>query len=258
MRKALSLRFLAPLLIAAAPLGADVWDTADDDNGTSNQLVHGSAQQHDLDAGAAADEDWYLLSTGAFASFEVLVEATAPEIQGSGVLSLVDSSGGIVANATVMGFANDGTRALRIENPTSDGGNDNFVRVTGACGVSCGPSAVYQIRSLETTAYVPRFNNSATQTTFLLLQNARQGQNTIGGNVHFFDAAGTLLATQPFALPSLGSLVLNTATVPGVAGQAGHARITHAGGYGAVAGKAVALEPATGFTFDTPVLTRPN
>jgi hypothetical protein len=34
--------------------------------------------------------------------------------------------------------------------------------------------------------------------------------------------------------------------------------VAHDGAYGALAGKAVALEPATGFTFDTPLVPRPR
>ena len=52
--------------------------------------------------------------------------------------------------------------------------------------------------------------------------------------------------------------MLNTATVAGVAGQGGSVTIAHDGGYGALAGKAVALEPATGFSFDSPMSPKPR
>ena len=51
--------------------------------------------------------------------------------------------------------------------------------------------------------------------------------------------------------------VLNTAAIPGAAGVSGSITIAHDGGYGALAGKALALEPATGFSFDSPMLPRP-
>ena len=38
--------------------------------------------------------------------------------------------------------------------------------------------------------------------------------------------------------------------------QSGSATVSHDGGYGDVMGKAVALEPATGFAFDTPLMVR--
>ena len=54
--------------------------------------------------------------------------------------------------------------------------------------------------------------------------------------------------------------VLNVATVPGgVSGQSGgRSRSPHDGGYGALAGKAVALEPSTGFSFDSPMTYKPR
>jgi hypothetical protein len=48
----------------------------------------------------------------------------------------------------------------------------------------------------------------------------------------------------------------NTASVAGAAGQSGSITVTHDGGYGELAGKTVALEPSTGFSFDTPMLPR--
>jgi hypothetical protein len=50
-----------------------------------------------------------------------------------------------------------------------------------------------------------------------------------------------------------GVTVLNTGTVPALAGNSGSATIAQLGGYGALTGKAVAVEPATGFTFDTAI-----
>jgi hypothetical protein len=46
--------------------------------------------------------------------------------------------------------------------------------------------------------------------------------------------------------------------VPALAGHSGSAQIAQLGGYAALAGKAVALEPATGFTFDTLVTPVPR
>jgi hypothetical protein len=47
-------------------------------------------------------------------------------------------------------------------------------------------------------------------------------------------------------------------TLPGLPGFVGTATVTHDGPYGALAGKAVALEPAIGCSFDTPLLYRPR
>jgi hypothetical protein len=51
--------------------------------------------------------------------------------------------------------------------------------------------------------------------------------------------------------------VFNVATFPSLAGQSGHITVAHDGGYGALNMKAVALEPATGFSFDTPSVNIP-
>jgi hypothetical protein len=52
--------------------------------------------------------------------------------------------------------------------------------------------------------------------------------------------------------------VLNTATLGFAAGQSGSITVANTARYGDLAGKAVALEPATGFTFDTLMVPRPN
>jgi hypothetical protein len=44
---------------------------------------------------------------------------------------------------------------------------------------------------------------------------------------------------------------LNTASVPGVAGQSDTITVTHTGRQGDLAGKTVSLDPASGFSFDT-------
>jgi len=59
-------------------------------------------------------------------------------------------------------------------------------------------------------------------------------------------------------LQAHASLVLNTSTVSGVAGQSGSITVSYRGGYGVLSGKAVALEPATGFSFDSPMLVKPR
>jgi hypothetical protein len=58
------------------------------------------------------------------------------------------------------------------------------------------------------------------------------------------------------ALGPRQALVVNTSGLSGLAGQAGSITVRHDGPYGALQGKAVAVEPATGFTFDTPLEPR--
>ena len=113
---------------------------------------------------------------------------------------------------------------------------------------------IYRIRAFETTYSIPRINNSGTQRTVLILQNP--ASYTIDGNIHFWDTTGSLLATSPFSLAAKATLVLNTSTV--VPGSSGAITLSNNGRYGDLSGKTVALEPATGFSFDTPMLHRPK
>ena len=50
--------------------------------------------------------------------------------------------------------------------------------------------------------------------------------------------------------------MLNTASLAALAGMSGTITIAHDGRYGDLAGKSVALEPATGFSFDSPMMWR--
>jgi hypothetical protein len=126
--------------------------------------------------------------------------------------------------------------------------------VDGLCTTPCGPDDVYRLRAAETTYSIPRFNNAGSQVTVLLLQNP--ADYAITGHIWFWTTSGTLLATQAFALPPKQTLVLNTATVAGLAGQGGTITISNDGRYGDLTGKTVALEPSTGFSFDSPMVPR--
>jgi hypothetical protein len=53
-------------------------------------------------------------------------------------------------------------------------------------------------------------------------------------------------------------MVVNTSTIPGVNGIAGTITVANTMRYGEITGKTVALEPATGFSFDTPLIPRPR
>ena len=101
---------------------------------------------------------------------------------------------------------------------------------------------------------IPRFNNFGSQVTILLVQNPTDGP--ISGNIYFWDATGTQVGSQSFSLPAKNLLVLNTANVPGVNGVSGSISISHTGRYSELAAKSVALEPATGFSFDSPGILR--
>jgi hypothetical protein len=65
-------------------------------------------------------------------------------------------------------------------------------------------------------------------------------------------------ASQPWtsSAPQHGVHVLQTAQTAALQGKSGSATIAQAP-YAALVGKAVALEPATGFTFDTAIVPLP-
>ncbi|HET9316198.1 MAG TPA: hypothetical protein VFQ51_11460, partial [Vicinamibacteria bacterium] len=76
--------------------------------------------------------------------------------------------------------------------------------------------------------------------------------------VYFWGSSGGLLYATTLAVDGQGTLTVSTASVASLVGQTGSITITHNAPYGGLAGKAVALEPATGFSFDTPLRIRPR
>jgi hypothetical protein len=71
--------------------------------------------------------------------------------------------------------------------------------------------------------------------------------------MRFWRASGAPAASQAFTLAPHGLAVVNTLGIAGLAGTSGSVTIVHDGAYGALVGKSVALEPATGFSFDSPL-----
>jgi hypothetical protein len=249
-------------LAAAGTARGDVWDiqTSSDNSpgGTQNELVHGSDQIHDLGAlaGPVPDEDWYRIGQKAYASYEVTVDATSGDI-GAGVLLERFAADGttVVQTAVPVTLGLDYSQSLRWMNATALPIDDQYVRVmSSGCTTDCGPDDVYRLRAFETTQSIPRFNNAGTQVTVLLLQNPSGYQIT--GNIYFWSIAGSLLGQQSFNLPAKNTLVLNTSTV--VPGVGGALTIANDGRYGDLSGKTVALEPSTGFSFDSPMIPRVN
>ncbi len=51
------------------------------------------------------------------------------------------------------------------------------------------------------------------------------------------------------------AVISAAAAAPGISGSI---RVTHDGRFGDLQGKSVALEPATGFSFDTPMVFKPH
>jgi hypothetical protein len=272
MRRALLVSLCSAL---AATAGADVWDTQQDsDNslGTDNELIHGSMQVHDLGAlaGPTADEDWYLLAQKPFSSYEIVIDETSGDISGGKGPQLeriaFDGSTQLQNSAAVeegLAFA----RTLRFRNTTANPVNDQFIKVTSTgCTTQCAAHDRYRIRAYETTYSIPRFSNVNGQGTVVLIQNPTD--YPVRGTLIFWNAAGQILHQQPIgpavAPPGIPEIdaralyVFATTSVGALANQSGSITLHHDARYGDLAGKAVALEPATGFSFDTAMQFRPR
>jgi hypothetical protein len=247
---------------------ADVWDLGadtDNDSGTDNEIVHGLEQVHDLAAqnlGTQEDVDWYRFHMPYATSWEIVLDGLTGDLSsaaGEPALEEIGSDGTTVditgSPLTSFGVAQhltDFNIGVYPDAPL-------FVRVSGpACGLLCGPSDQYRIRAQETTLFVPRYNNVGGQVTILVLQN--DGSDTVSGWVYAFGVGGAFPGYFSFTLMPYEAATYNLATVAaGVLNNtSGGLRIMHTAAAGLLTGKAVALEPTTGFTFDTAVLPRPR
>lgn len=246
----------------ARPAVADVWDIqgTNDDTAvsTKNELVHGTTQTHDLGVrpGPLPDTDWYRLPQKPQASYELIIDGVSGDLPAEfQPLSVerfaTDGTSLLQAASVAMDGSNGYSRAMRWVNTTSAGVVIQFIKVSGgACGSSCGSDDQYTLRMRETTVNVPRFNAAGGQTTVLLTQNTTE--RSILMTQFFWSPAGVLLQQNSLTISPKALNVLNVASFPAVAGQSGSITVAHDGGYGGLAIKAVALEPSTGFSFDTP------
>jgi hypothetical protein len=261
----MSSRPLAVLLLAAGfavtAARADEWDEATDrDDGilTDNALFHGSQQEHDLarHIGPVVDQDWYLMGMQPFASYEVVVDGqTGDLLLGANQVQRMDVNGNPAQNGDVS--ENPGTVKLKWRTGAVASSVANYVRVSSpGCGTACDVLDRYRIRFYETTYTVPRFNNAGSQATVLVVQNVTSSACQVMSA--FFGSDGSTLTTHVAELAGRSAFVLATATLTPLAGQSGSIRLLHTCGYDGLSGKAVSIEPATGFTFDTAIVPRPR
>jgi plastocyanin len=220
----------------------------------SIELAHGSDMTEDL--GGAPDR--YRIGQQPYSSYEVVIDALAgnPALQ----LDRVNATGTtVIQSGSPVTPTIDMTQSLRWENTTASVVDTERVRVgNSSCPTSCTANDAYRIRAYETTLAVPRFNQSGTQVSVVILQNPTN--YVISGRIYFWSAAGALLngTGLAFTLGPKAALIQNSGGVPGVPGTAGTVTVSHNGRYGDLVGKVVALEPATGFSFDSPAILRPR
>jgi hypothetical protein len=247
--------FLAFALALAGTAAADPWDepAVRDDTaaGTRSELSHGYDETHDLKAKAGkADEDWFLIRQAPYSSYEIVVDAAVGDATPV-ELALVGADGTTVLETSVAPGVGT-VRSLRFANATDTAIEDQLVVVRGCA--KCKARDTYRLRAYETTYSIPRYNNTASQVTVLILQNPTD--HVVTGNVHFWNAAGSLLHTEPFALDPKASFIGQTQTFTDVTGTAGSISISNDGRYGDLRGKTSGLEPATGFLFESPLEPR--
>lgn len=256
-------------LVAVLALGtsaqADVWDVGtdnDNDSGSDNEIVHGLNQLHDLAAqsgGTVMDVDWFTFRHPAARSFEIVVEGVTGDVSNgttSPSVQLIAADGTSVDQdsepVTNFGVARSLRSYSGLLPGSTPGYYNSFVRISNpACGLTCAANDQYRVRAYETTLMLPRFNNAGTQITVLILQNPTS--QAVLATAHALSNTGTLLGSLGFAVQPYSTYVANLSTVLGGAlnGQSGSLIIPHTGPYGVLSGKGVALEPSTGFTFDT-------
>jgi hypothetical protein len=253
-------------LILSNPANATILDgtgegTILDDDApslSSLELTHGSRLTADLAAlpGPLADQDLYRLAQPGRSSWEIVADGVSGDIAPGLVLErLAEDNSTVLQTGIPAGVG--AARALRWERRLGFGETLQHIRVRSTgCSTDCGADDTYRLRVYETTVRIPRFNNSGTQVTVLLVQNWTDAP--LAANVDFWDPAGVLLATAPLALAPRAVGVINTLALAPLVGRSGSVSITHDGPYGALAGKAVALEPATGFSFDSPLGYKPR
>src|SRR5262249_55208266 len=142
-------------------------------------------------------------------------------------LERVAADGATVLQASVPGAG--GSRSLAWIHAGGSPSADEYVRVqSNGCPASCDSNDVYRLRFYETTGYIPRFNNSATQVSVLVLQN--QGDTPLSLDVRFWGQDGAPLAGQLLALAPRQATVLDTSSL--VPGQGGSVSVAHSGRHG--------------------------
>ena len=226
----------------------------DDDGGTIplSELSHGADRVADLAAAPGpAGSDLYLLLREPGASYEVVVDGASGDVgdQGPILQHIAPDLTTVLEDSVPVGTGH--ARSLRVANDTAAAVLD-YVRVRSAgCASDCGPDDTYRIRVRETTGRIPRFNEAGSQRTLVVLQNTTDAP--VAARASYWSAAGAPLDVVTVTLAPRATIVLPTPA--GAQGASGSITVSHDGPHGAIAGKAVAVDPV-GLSFDTPMTPR--
>jgi Calx-beta domain len=224
---------------------------------SSHELTHGSRERHDLAAGPGpvADVDYFRLAQPPLSSWEVVVDGASGGVAPLVLERLAADNTTVLQSGSPAGAGS--TLSMRWENPVGHTTVNQHISVqSGGCGAGCGVEATYEIRIHETTGHIARFSNAASNATVVVLQNTTPAP--VEGTLRFWSTPGVLIASSPFALAGNSLLAVNSKAIPGLTTAAGSITVTHDGTWGALAGKAVQMDPPFGFTFDTPLEYRPR
>ena len=268
-----------PLVLTIGLVASRVASAADERDPADNTLTlptilnpgHPPITRSMQASGSVADVDWFRAITRAYRSYEVIVSNPTDQtwywslerLDSSGTSVLQSWTGWETTNHSSGGQSWFGARHLRWQTSAfaSTGDGSQTVRITGSSAFT--NPTFYTIQFRETTLFCPRFNNTGSQVSVLIVQASLNGSSSCDFSAHFISEAGSLLGTftGSFSESSGGVIgattVISTPGVTGVAGQKGAARIAHTCGLGGITAKLVALEPSTGFSFDTPCTPPP-
>jgi hypothetical protein len=258
MRRSWAFLALMGIALAAAPAArADDWDTTtnndNDFSTTKNELTHGTIQNHDFAGNGGSDDDWYHIRSASRSSYEVLSDGWTGDFNYASVYRYASNGTTFISGTYANVGTGDATSLRWMEDSTAE---NQFIQVLPYPNGGHSTNDDYTIRSYETTYGIPRFNNSGTQTTVLQIQNP--SENTVNVQIHFYNGSGTFLGTSSAAIAPRALLGVATASLGFAAGQSGSITVSNDGRYGTLTGKAVALEPSTGFTFDTLMVPIPH
>ena len=216
----------------------------------SIELGHGSQITEDLNGAP----DRYRIGQKAYSSYEVVVDPVAgnPAL----TLSRVDGSGTLdPARLAAQHDRHVAEPALDRTRPPPTSTPSASASATRRAGRRAPRATSTLLRAYETTLAIPRYNQTGTQSTVIVLQNPTS--YTIAGTVYFWNArgrAGELGACS--RSPPRARSCWPPAPSRACRARPGRITIAHNARYGDLTGKAVAIEPATGFTFDTPAVSR--
>ncbi|OGP90312.1 MAG: hypothetical protein A2156_12040 [Deltaproteobacteria bacterium RBG_16_48_10] len=243
--------------------GLDAWDSAvsnwdDTATMTENILYHAAPWQHhdtEVKTGQIVpDQDWYIVYTEPYRSYEVQVVNTDGDINISVSADVARYNADGSVKLQDAGYLTPGVSNLRGLRWISTGNNKETIAVKDF-GVWSHPTSIYDIKLFETTLFCPRFNNAGSQVSVIIIQAAARTFEQCDYKIYFFDESGNYLHEYGlfFGPPwATDSDVFLLSSFTELQGKKGSARIAHACGYGAITAKLVALEPSTGFSFDTP------